>query len=133
MRRDLSKLNSVSWMWHEKIGWFWTGNEYVPDLYVNDFSSWFRFSSSVSNGIYLTWPIYDQEEQEWLSMENYFNKQQNLVKGHIRQALEGLQSNDEIIEYIEAHSFFTKEQIATIKYELKFKGISKTLSSLLEE
>ena len=122
-RLDGSSLRSEQtqlrfWMWHEKIGWFWTGNEYVPDLYVNDFSSWFRFSSSVANGIYLTWPIAIRGAGV-AEHGNYFNKQQNLVKGHIRQALEGLVSNDEIINCIEAHSF-AKNKLPD-KYELKFK------------
>ena len=65
--------------------------------------------------------------------KSFVQKQQNLVKGQISQALEGLNSNDEIIQYIETLSFFTNDQKATIKFELKFKGISKTLSTLLRE
>ena len=131
--QEVNKLNTASWIWHEQIGWFWTGEKYAPDLYINDFSSWFRFSSSIANGVYLTWPIYDQDEKEWLNTESFVQKQQNLVKGQISQALEGLNSNDEIIQYIETLSFFTNDQKATIKFELKFKGISKTLSTLLRE
>ena len=131
--RELNNLSSVTWIWHEQIGWFWSGNRYLPDIYINDFSNWFTFSTPLASGKYLGWPIYNQDEQEWIDQNSFVEMQQNLVKVQIQQALEGLSNNDEIIEYIETLSFFTKEQIAIIKYELKFKGISKTLTSLLQE
>ena len=131
--RELNNLSSVTWIWHEQIGWFWSGNRYLPDIYINDFSNWFTFSTPLESGKYLGWPIYNQDEQEWIDQNSFVEMQQNLVKGQIQQALDGLSNNDEIIEYIETLSFFTKEQIAIIKYELKFKGISKTLTTLLQE
>ena len=41
--RELNNLSSVTWIWHEQIGWFWSGNRYLPDIYINDFSNWFTF------------------------------------------------------------------------------------------
>ena len=124
---EVSKIESVTWMWHQDIGWFWTGERYAPDAYLNDFTSWFTFTTNQSQS--LTWPIYNQEASEWLSQENFQDAQFKIVTQKIVNDIASMSVEDKI-NYIEESSHFTADQKNAIKFEFLFKGYSRTLTFL---
>jgi hypothetical protein len=124
---EVSKIESVTWMWHQDIGWFWTGERYAPDAYLNDFTSWFTFTTNQSQS--LTWPIYNQKAGEWLSQENFQDAQFKIVTQKIVNDIASMSVEDKI-NYIEESSHFTADQKNAIKFEFLFKGYSRTLTFL---
>ena len=37
-------FESTTWIWSDKVGWFWTGEAHAPNVYLNDLSGWFAFT-----------------------------------------------------------------------------------------
>ena len=126
---DPGMLKTATWMWNDNLGWFWTGDKYAPDVYLNDFARWYAFSSDPYN-VFLTWPVYDQVEQKWLNEDEFSGTKIELAKETIATDITNL-SGAEIISYVEDSDFFTPEEKNTIKIEIFYRGVSKTLLRLI--
>jgi hypothetical protein len=124
-------IESSTWMWNETLGWFWTGNKYAPDAYLNDFASWFTFTSK-PDVVYLTWPVYYQSDQKWLNQESFQEIQFKTVVQKVVEAISEMTTEDKIL-YIENSIHFTIDQKNAIKFELLFDGYSRTLTSLANQ
>ena len=83
-------------MWNDNLGWFWTGDKYAPDVYLNDFARWYAFSSDPYN-VFLTWPVYDQVEQKWLNEDEFSGTKIELAKETIATDITNLSEVQEII------------------------------------
>ena len=117
-------------MWHQDIGWFWTGDLYAPDAYFNDFSSWFTFPSKEYRSFLAG---YYQVKEEWLDQTGFVDKQNDLLREKIRNEIAELTSGDDLIVYVENSTFFTEEQKNVIEFEVRFYGLSKTVYLLIAE
>jgi hypothetical protein len=117
-------LETATWVWHDDIGWFWTGDKYAPNAYLNDLSGWFAFTVEEAVGEtpkkYMTWPIYDQTKKEWVTAEEL-----KIVR--VNTILSKLTAMEDIIKFIQDSSLFTVEEKDAIKAELMFTGTSPTL------
>ena len=120
-------LEKTTWVWCDAIGWFWTGEEHVPNIYLNDLSGWFSFTVREATGgtpkKYLTWPIYDQTKKKWMT-------EHDLKIARVNTVLAQFQSLDKVISFVLDSSLFTPTEKNAIKTELLFTGGSKMMESM---
>ena len=121
--KSLQGLYSTTWIWHDQIGWFWTGEDYFGWLYYNDDSKWLHWEGGVNdpNGWFL------RDTQENLYQEVYFEKK--VVRNQVKSILPSL---DDLAEFVNSSSFFSDSQKSQILRELVFTRRSPTLDRILE-
>jgi hypothetical protein len=120
-------LKATTWVWSDSVGWFWTGEKYAPNIYLNDLSGWFAFTVRDAAGgkpkQYMTWPIYDQTTKKWMT-------EAALKIVRVNTVLAQFQSLDKVISFVLDSSLFTPAEKNAIKTELLFTGRSKTMESM---
>jgi hypothetical protein len=124
-------IDSSTWIWNETLGWFWTGNKYAPYAYLNDFASWFTFTSKPDE-IFLSWPVYYQTDQSWLNEVSFQELQFKTVVQKVIDDISEMSTEEKIL-YIENSIHFTVDQKNAIKFEFLFDGYSRTLTSLANQ
>ena len=120
-------LETTTWIWSDKVGWFWTGEAHAPNVYLNDLSGWFAFTVRESDGVnrkqYMTWPIYDQTKKIWMT-------EADLRIARVNTILAEFESLDKVISFVLDSALFTPAEKHAIKTELLFSGRSKTMESM---
>jgi hypothetical protein len=114
-------LYGTSWCWSEHLGWFWTGNDYFPYIFIKEFSRWMLWEGSVSDST--GWSIItDYNTQESVSSEMF----------QIQRAastISALNSAIEVSNYIKSSKIFSEDEKNSILRELIFTKSSKILES----
>jgi hypothetical protein len=121
--QNLRDLYSTTWIWHDKIGWFWTGEEYFGWLYYNDDSKWLHWEGGVNESS--GWFMRDAQKTPYYS--DHFLKR--IIRNQVIDILPNL---DELADFVNESTFFTDSQKSQILRELVFTRKSSTLSSILE-
>ena len=102
------------------MGWFWTGNTYFPDLYLNDLARWMSWKGSRTTGA--NWTIYDQVNKVWLDSEKFKVARLNLIFSQLKNI-------DQVIDFVNSSPLFTDDERNQIIDEFVFTGKSSTLTS----
>ena len=121
--KSLSGLYSTTWIWHDEIGWFWTGEDYFAWLFYNDDYKWLHWEGGVNEES--GWFLRDVAENRYYS--DYFMKR--IIRN---QVIDILPSLDDLADYVNSSTFFTDSQKSQILRELVFTRKSSTLSRILE-
>ena len=120
--KSLSGLYSTTWIWHDEIGWFWTGDDYFAWLFYNDDYKWLHWEGGVNEES--GWFLRDVGENRYYS--DYFMKR--IIRN---QVIDILPSLDDLADYVNGSTFFTDSQKSQILRELVFTRKSSTLSVFL--
>jgi len=121
--KSLKGLYSTTWIWHDQIGWFWTGEDYFGWLHYNDDARWLHWEGGVSEPE--GWFLRDAQENAYTSA--YFEKK--IVRNEVSKLLPNL---DDLAAYVNESSYFTSTQKSQILRELVFTRSSSTLNRILE-
>jgi hypothetical protein len=121
--KSLKGLYSTTWIWHDQIGWFWTGEDYFGWLYYNEDAKWLHWEGGVSEPE--GWFLRDAQENAYTSA--YFEKK--IVRNEVNKLLPNL---DDLAAYVNESSYFTPTQKSQILRELVFTRRSSTLNRILE-
>lgn len=116
--------NTVTWMWNEDIGWFWTGRDYFPYFFVDDTQKWYTWEGGIydPNGV----AIYDFTADTYVTLDDFQKQRILTVVGNLTGNTQGL------IDFVSSSDFFNKEEVGKILTELYLSGQSSTLQNLLK-
>ena len=56
-----------TWLWHHKLGWFWTNLSIYPYFWIQDAGGWFYLNKDSPDRLL----IYSVDEQAWSSVSDY--------------------------------------------------------------
>jgi hypothetical protein len=116
-------LLEASWIWHQSIGWFWTGDRYFGWVYHDKLKQWLHWRGSInaSGGWFL------QTKEEVRYYEKDFIRLQV-----IDDVLSILPSLPSLSDYIKKSTFFNESEKNSILRELILYNKSNTLKNILQ-
>ncbi len=114
--QNVKDLYTSTWIWHDLLGWFWTGDKYFPWLYFDEHEKWLHWEGGVNEP--KGWFTRDYSEN--IYDEDFF------VRLKIRNEMAGL------FDYLENSNYFSRANIVRIIGELNRFRKSNTLDSILD-
>jgi len=113
----------ASWIWHEIIGWFWTGDRYFKWVYHDKLKQWLYWSGGINSAG--GWFLRSQ------SGNRYYEK--DFILMHVRDDVIGILPNlEDLTRYIHYSDFFSSSDKKTILTELALRRNSPTLNKILQ-
>ena len=120
--------DNATWMWSTDLGWFWTGDEYYPHVYLQEFEDWsfvgqkfpnegkfFNYSTGLYEAIWPEAPLYDTPKHQIRRLQVFLN-----VAGNSASAA----------AIIDGFKGLSREVRDVIISELLFVGSSTTLTGM---
>ena len=118
---EKTQVESTTWMWHQDMGWFWSGDLYFPNIYINDLSRWLSWNCTRTDGE--NWTLYYHQNSSWLTPAKFQEARIDLV-------FSSLSNVESVLSFVQSSSIFSDEQKETILSEFALTGKSTTLSSI---
>ncbi len=117
------ELFTATWIWHDVLGWFWTGERHFAWLYSYEFKEWLFLRGVLNNST--TWQLEDEDEGIY-NIEDF-----NLIsiRNHVIEILPNLAA---LSDYVVKSNFFSSAQKLSIITEINRYKRSNTLNQILE-
>ena len=59
MAKKPKELFKATWIWHDILGWFWTGEQHFAWLFSHELQRWLYLRGALNNST--TWQLEDEE------------------------------------------------------------------------
>ena len=114
--------DNATWMWSADLGWFWTGDEHYPSIYLQEFEAWYSISKDISSG---KWLLYDYSSAppSWLDMQTHMVRR-------LQAFLKVATNSASAAAVIDRFTGLSREDRDVIISELLILGHSKTLTAM---